>query len=310
MSKFVNFFIATDENDYSPPVLSYKAFVIYGLLLLILRLLIGTLATRGAAVESGTLMGLINSERQQRNLSALVANSKLITAASQKSQDMIDRDYFAHVDPDGSYVWYRIENAGYKPYKILGENLAVDFSTSEGMVKAWIDSPSHRANLLHTDFLDQGLSALYGDYQGRYTNLTASLFGALAGVQSRTTPTPPPPEEPSPGPAPAPAPAAAPQPTPTPTPAPKPAPTPSPVTPSPSPVSPPVRPPEAERTYPSAFEMSRFIFTLFGILLLLILAVDSVIVYRHALQILRSHSSYHFTSFMLIVLISILIWWW
>lgn len=317
MSKLVNFFIATDENDYRPPILSYKAFVVYGLLLLVLRLLIGALATQGAAVESGTLMSLINSERQQRNLFTLVTNSSLITAAAEKSQDMIGRDYFAHVDPDGNYVWYRIENAGYKPYKILGENLAIDFSTSEGMVKAWIDSPSHRANLLHTDFIDQGLTALYGDYQGRYTNLTTSLFGALAGVQSQTTPLPAPAPQPEPTPAPAPAPAPT---TPTPEPestlAPEPAPSPVPK-PAPTP-----RPPKfldenfggqapIPRTlYPSAFEMSRLISTLFGILLLLILGVDSVIIYKHELQVLRSHSSYHFTGFMLIVLISILIWWW
>ncbi len=319
MSKFVNFFIATDENNYHPPILTYKAFVIYGLLLLVMRLLIGALATQGAAVESGTLMNLLNSERQQRNLPTLITNPKLIAAATQKSQDMSDRDYFAHVDPDGNYVWYRIESAGYQPYKILGENLAIDFSTSEGMVKAWIDSPSHRANVLHPDFKDQGLTALYGDYQGRYTNLTTSLFGAIAGVQSQITPPPPPPPTPAPAPAPAPEPAPTPEPTPTPTPKPVPTPAPAPEpNPPPSPIYNPaplkgnlggLASPQST-IYPSAFAISRLIFTLFGILLLIILGIDSVIVYQHELQVLRSYSSYHFTGFMLIVLISILIWWW
>ncbi|MDP3740830.1 MAG: CAP domain-containing protein [bacterium] len=330
MSKFVNFFIATPENDFRPPILTYKAFLIYGLLILLLRLWLGTLNTQGAAVESDRLMELINKERGQRNLGELVINAKLISAAGLKSQDMIDRDYFAHVDPDGNYVWYRIENAGYKPYKILGENLAIDFNTSEGMVKAWIDSPSHRTNLLHEDFRDQGLVATFGDYQSRYTNLTTSLFGTIAGVQSQITPTPPAPAPvPTPAPAPTPVPAPTPQPTPVPTPTPKPTPQPPPAlppspvspitpvspgpTPTPSP-SPPVMPIGEDRqgvkTYPSVFEMTRLISTLFGVIFLLILATDSVIIYQHELQILRSHSSYHFFSFMLIVLVSILIWWW
>lgn len=325
MSKLVNIFIASEENSFRPPILSYKAFLAYGLLLLLLRLFLGAVATQGAGIDSATLTNLINSERQQRNLNTLITDAKLEKAAAEKSQDMIQRGYFAHVDPDGNYVWYRVEQAGYAPYKILGENLAIDFSTSEGMIKAWIDSPSHRANLLHPDFLDQGLMALWGDYQGRYTNLTTSLFGTLANVKAQTTP---PPTQPPPAPQPAPAPAPAPEPTPTPAPkpaptpvpspkpapapapapAPEPTPSPSPATPSPTPISPtslisPIR-------YPTAFAMSRLIFTLFGILLLLLLGVDSVIVYRHEIQVLRSHSSYHFTSFMLIVLVSILIWWW
>ncbi len=315
MPKIANFFIASAENNYRPAALSYKAFIIYGLILLILRLLLGTLTAQGSAVESNALMQLINQERSQRNLNELLVHPSLVIAATEKSQDMIDRDYFAHIDPDGNYVWPKIIAAGYTPYKMLGENLAVDFATSEGMVKAWIDSPTHRANLLNTEFVDQGLSALYGDYKDRYTNLTASLFGTLAEVskpkpqvkaQEPITPTTPP----------------------TPTPAPTPTPTPSPVVTSPNPAPTPApdkvtktkteatTSPEGSldgltgKTSPSPFQISRVIFTLFGILLLIILSVDSIIVYQHETVLPRSHSSYHFFGFMLIVLVSILIWWW
>lgn len=324
MSKLVNFFIAQEENDFRPPILSYKAFVIYGLILLLLRLFLGNLATHGATVDSKTLMDLINFERQQRNLNTLVTNTKLVSAATSKSQDMIDRDYFAHIDPEGNYVWYRVENAGYAPYKILGENLAVDFSSSEGMVKAWIDSPSHRANLLHQDFADQGLAALWGDYQNRYTNLTTSLFGTLSSIKSQVSvPTPPAPL-PATQPSPIPIPPPVQQPTPAPTPASEPTPVPLP---PPEPVSisttTPGRnaqepfakpdlftPSSPTRSYPAAFEITRLISTLFGVILLLILGTDSVIIYKHELEIARAHSSYHFMSLMLITLVSILIWWW
>lgn len=321
MSRFSRVFIAGPENDFHPPVLSYKAFLAYALLLLIIRLILGAVPAQSAAVDSQKLMELINDERKNRNLTTLLVNSSLLTAADSKSQDMIDRDYFAHIDPDGKYVWPRIEAAGYYPYKTLGENLALDFATSEGMIKAWIDSPSHRANLLNPDFVDQGLSALYGDFQGRYTNLTTSLFGALAKITRRTvqaessSPPPPAPDiETS-------------EPPPQPEPEPKPSPAQDDSVISLAPNEAPEQPvtsttrssPLPIASYPGlsvqtkinpAIFWSRIIFTLFGIFLLTILCFDSFIIYRHELAIARSRPAYHLFGFILITLVSILIWWW
>ena len=312
MGKIANFLIASESNNFRPPVLSYKAFLIYGLILILLRILLtAALPAQSAAVESTTLMGLINQERQQRNISVLFTHPSLLSASAQKSQDMIDRDYFNHIDPDGNYIWGKIVAAGYTPYQLLGENLAVDFATSEGIVKAWLDSPSHRANLLNTQFVDQGLTALYGDYQGRYTNLTASLFGALVAKKQQSAYSTP---------------YGTPYTTPYATPYPTPAleeiskhelkiekPVPPLVATTTSPI---VVEPENKILSPipkepvSPLMVSRIIFTLFGFGLLSILATDSVIIYKHAPQTPRSHSSYHSFGFMLIVLVSILIWWW
>ena len=305
MSKIANFLIASEENGYRPRVLSYWAFIMYGLVLLALRFFLGTLPADSSVVESKTLMSLINQERRNRNIPQLITHSSLMAAASQKSLDMIDRDFFNHVDPDGNYVWGKIINAGYYPYKTLGENLALDFATAEGMVKAWIDSPTHRENLLRLEFTDQGMAALYGDYQGRYTNLTTNLFGALAFPQK------PPQEEPQ---VKSETPVnqeelAAPESEPQPAEEEKktmPEETTNPeARPSPEPVS-----TTAPPKYLPVFEWSRTIFTSFGIFMLLILSIDSVIINRRELEVHRSHSSYHFFGFTLIVLVSILIWWW
>ncbi len=267
-----------------------------------------TLPSQGAAVDSNTLMNLINQERTNRNLVSLFTHKALLGAATQKSQDMIDRDYFAHVDPDGNYVWPKIVASGYSPYRILGENLAVDFSTSEGIIQAWLDSPTHRANLLHPEFVDQGLTALYGDFQGRYTNLTTSLFGALA-TTSKTQPRPKVKAEPIAYATPYASPYASPHAEDK----------------SPAYITPPYSTPypshdktfeeslggHAPRsTSSSLFDLTRLISTLFGLALLIILAIDSVIIYRRETIIARSRSSYHLFGFMLIVLISILIWYW
>ncbi|MBI4054074.1 MAG: CAP domain-containing protein [Candidatus Doudnabacteria bacterium] len=175
-------------------------------LILLLIILTGYLSislqtsrARASAIDSSSLMEKINAERTNRAIPPLNASTKLAAAAGAKTQDMFARGYFDHLDPDGKYVWPLVEAAGYKPYKILGENLAVDFSTEEGIVRAWINSPTHRDNLLRNDFLDQGLNAAYGTFQERYTALVTSLFGTLAVsaappvVTAPTTIAPPPP---------------------------------------------------------------------------------------------------------------------
>ena len=303
MNKIANFFIASEANGYRPPMLSYWAFIIYGLILIVFRLYLGTLPANSSAVDSEPLMRLVNQERSNRNIPQLITHQSLMITAAEKSQDMIDRDFFNHVDPDGNYVWGKVIAAGYYPYTILGENLALDFATAEGMIKAWIDSPTHRENLLRREFVNQGMAALYGDYQGRYTNLTTNLFGALALTPSpveQTESTKPqvkseiPANQESSQPAPK-------QQTE------KTEPT------KPTETSAPVQPPLPEKAPLKPlpiFMLSRIVFTSFGIFMLLILSIDSIIINRRELAVYRSHSSYHFFGFTLIVLVSILIWWW
>lgn len=312
MRKLSQYFIASPANNYHPWALGYKAFILYGIILLLIRLLLASpTAGQASAVDSETLMQQINAERRARNLTTLVFHNSLFNAALSKSQDMIDRDYFAHIDPDGNYVWGKITAAGYGPYRILGENLAIDFATSEGMVKAWIDSPTHRANLLHPQFVHQGLAALYGDYQGRYTNLTASLFGtparrasSQAAPQKNTKPK-----------------------TITAKPAPQ---TKAEVIENQNPTSTLENSTEQEVTIPAfdstpqesvpiptpieqtrtPLQLSRLIFSIFAGILLVILAIDSIIIHRHEVQIGRSHSSYHFLALAAFLLVLGLIWWW
>jgi hypothetical protein len=125
-------------------------------------------------------MNRINTERSQRNIGTVGTNAKLTTAAQAKSSDMLARSYFAHIDPDGNYVWPRIESAGYKPFLSLGENLAMDFTSPDELIAAWMNSPTHRANLLNEKFNDQGLALSSGAYEpGHDTTIVVSLFGAL-----------------------------------------------------------------------------------------------------------------------------------
>ena len=172
------------------------------------------------------------------------------------------------------------------------------------MIKAWLDSPTHRENLLHTDFRDQGVAAAYGDYQGRYSNLTTSLFGTRA-VSIAPAPAPPKPQT-----------------KPAQIKIENPASTPTSTTPAETKTADPLpqfpirfdlsaeKAAMAASSLSSIYSASRIVFTLFGIALLLILLTDSIIILRHELALARSHSSYHLFSLFALVLISILIWWW
>lgn len=195
--KLKHYLIASPQNNYRPWILSKTALVCFCLSVWWLRLFMPGYVEVGNTAEGldpADLMTRINLERTNRFLPALVYNPKLTTAAGIKSQDMIDRDYFAHVDPDGNYVWPVIEAQGFKPYKALGENLAIDFTNPQALVNAWMNSPGHRANIINDKFTDQGMAAVLGEYQGRESYLVTNLFGALfepetVAVANTATPT-------------------------------------------------------------------------------------------------------------------------
>lgn len=182
------------------------------------------------------ILQAVNRERSLRNLLTLNTDSRLSTAAQSKADDMEARGYFAHVDPDGNYIWPKIVAAGYSPYLQLGENLAIEFYDTESLVSAWMNSPTHRANILNDGFRDQGMGVSFGP--GPYHSAVANTFGTLvAAKKPAEAPAPEPSvsgqQQPTPAaPAPAPKPAPTPKPPATPAPAPEPEPAPAPTAPT------------------------------------------------------------------------------
>lgn len=111
-----------------------------------------------AYATSMSLQGLLdstNSQRVNNGQTALSLNSKLNTAAQAKANDMVTRNYWSHTTPDGQEPWVFVSNAGYS-YLKAGENLAYGFLTSEDTVTGWMNSPSHKANLLDSSYKEVG----------------------------------------------------------------------------------------------------------------------------------------------------------
>lgn len=112
------------------------------------------------------LLDATNEERVKNHLGTLALNAQLSAAAQAKANDMATRDYWSHNTPEGKEPWVFIQQNGYK-YQKAGENLAYGFDTSDNTVTGWMNSPSHRANVLDSDYLDVGFGfANAFDYQG------------------------------------------------------------------------------------------------------------------------------------------------
>lgn len=101
------------------------------------------------------LLSATNTQRINGGVGALTANSKLASAAQAKANDMVARDYWSHVTPDGKQPWAFITAAGYQ-YVSAGENLAYGFLTSGDTITGWMNSPSHRENLMNGKFTEVG----------------------------------------------------------------------------------------------------------------------------------------------------------
>ncbi len=106
-------------------------------------------------VSNDDLLASTNRQRENNQVGDLSINSELSAAAQAKANDMATRNYWAHNTPDGKEPWVFINATGYK-YQKAGENLAYGFLSSKDTVTGWMNSPSHRENLLDKDFTEVG----------------------------------------------------------------------------------------------------------------------------------------------------------
>jgi uncharacterized protein YkwD len=94
-----------------------------------------------------TLLTETNLTREDNAAIPLKLNPELTAAAQAKANDLVSRDYWAHTAPDGTTPSTLVASAGY-PYQAAGENLAYGFGSASDIIKAWMNSPEHRRNLL------------------------------------------------------------------------------------------------------------------------------------------------------------------
>lgn len=132
---------------------------------LVAALVVGTslpVATRAAdgpttsqlrAAET-TVLQFINVERDKVGLRAIRNDSRIRTVAQARSQDMVDRAYFDHQDPDGKWPWDHLNDAHigwYVAGEIIAWNMSSPVSASaETAISQWMNSAGHKAQVLST----------------------------------------------------------------------------------------------------------------------------------------------------------------
>ena len=136
-----------------------------------------------SAVISATLVDLANEDREAQDLGALTINPVLVAAAQAKANDMAENGYFSHESPEGITPWHWFREVGYD-YAYAGENLAVNFSDSINVERAWMDSPEHRANILNGRYTEIGIATAVGTYNGKRTTFVVQMFGTPKAVAS------------------------------------------------------------------------------------------------------------------------------
>lgn len=189
MKKFVERldkeFIPSSRNDFLPRFLKPRTLFILAVVLLVIKFLIFSWfyyypkTSQFAIVTSSSLIEMVNKERVVLGLNPLNVNQQLVQAAQAKAQDMLNNNYFDHTSPNGITPWFWLDRAGYK-YVTAGENLAKDFTDSEFVHQSWMNSSSHRKNILNSNYQEIGIAVVEGTINGKNTILAVQFFALSA----------------------------------------------------------------------------------------------------------------------------------
>jgi len=180
--KLKTIFIPCQENDFRPKFLESRVLIWIVIVLFFLKLITVPFLlyfpknSLFSDISKNILVELINKDRKGMGLAPLKENNILNQAASLKAQDMLLKDYFAHQSPEGQSPWYWLQLAGYN-YQTAGENLAIGFLDSEEVYQAWLNSPSHKANLFNPAYQEIGIAVLKGNFKNNNTTLVVQYFG-------------------------------------------------------------------------------------------------------------------------------------
>lgn len=133
-------------------------------------------SAQSVSVNTEQILVLTNEQRSQHGLPVLNLDPKLTELANKKSQDMLDRQYFAHEDPSKKWIWDYAGTVNYD-YLYFGENLSEGYMDAKSIVNAWMNSELHKENILRENYTDIGIGIAEGQYMGKDTLMVTQIFG-------------------------------------------------------------------------------------------------------------------------------------
>jgi uncharacterized protein YkwD len=181
-------------NNHHPHAIRHQALAIYLVVLLAFNIGYNVVFAHSSkvlgfatAISQSEIIRLTIQTRLANGVGSLRESPLLDKSATLKAQNMFAEDYWAHYAPSGKSPWYWFDQAGYV-YTLAGENLARDFDTSQGVIDGWMNSPTHRANMLAPGYQDIGIAVMNGVMQGHETTLVVQHFGTTATSNTPVAP--------------------------------------------------------------------------------------------------------------------------
>jgi hypothetical protein len=170
--KYLNKFLLWSRNLISQP---YKKPSVFLLSFLFLGIFLLPNSVFASSITPEKIIELTNQERANVGMEKLTANQILAKAAYDKADAIFNAQTFEHtINGQKFSAWVR--EAGYQ-YNATGENLAIDFNTSEGVMKAWLASASHKENLLNPQYKEIGVAVKEGKFENENSIVVVQIFG-------------------------------------------------------------------------------------------------------------------------------------
>lgn len=125
------------------------------------------------------ILRLVNQERQHAGIGPLQLQGQLQQSAQRYAEQMSAQNFFGHEDPQGKESIDRIRETGYvdPPCRcawmyLTGENLAHGQETAAEVMRQWMASPGHRANILQEGFSEIGIGVFENYWVQHFGNVT------------------------------------------------------------------------------------------------------------------------------------------
>jgi len=186
---FHNFFIPHKDNKHKPHALRKRRILFHALSAIVIKcfviVVVGSLpltawlTTDVIKLEEERIVELSNSERNAQGVESLIRNPLLDLTAEEKAYDMLENQYFAHEDENGTGIEYFALNKDYN-YSVIGENLALGYNNAVNVVSAWKDSPTHYQNIIDSEYSEFGVAIVNGYYNDIETSIIVAVYGAPA----------------------------------------------------------------------------------------------------------------------------------
>ena len=188
LEHFVHHFLPHRHNNHRARALHPSILFLYLLFFIVFQFISpfllkmrGNVPGYAVNIQEDKLLELTNQKRFEQGLKPLKYNALLAEAARAKAAYMFQYDFWAHNGPDGTSPWKFITDVKYD-YVYAGENLAKDFDDSASVVDAWMNSPTHRENILQAKYEDIGFAVVNGTLKGEETTLVVQMFGTLVST--------------------------------------------------------------------------------------------------------------------------------